>query len=52
MDKLIKLITSSKKRIDIMSELSKNPCTLADLSKALNSKPPNVITQLICLYIN
>ncbi len=46
MDKLIKLITSSKKRIDIMSELSKNPCTLADLSKALNSKPPNVITQL------
>jgi len=46
MDKLIKLVISSKKRIEIISELSKNPCTLANLSKALNSKPPNVITQL------
>jgi predicted transcriptional regulator len=46
MDGLIKLITSSKKRVDIIIELSKNPCTLADLSRTLNSKPPNVVAQL------
>lgn len=46
MDKLIKLIISSKKRMEIMSELSNNPCTLTELSKNIHSKPPNVITQL------